>query len=49
LGGPSAEVAADVAMIKAEGPSRGLCLNESKCEAITTSGQSSIDLLQEFI
>ena len=49
LGGPSADVAADVAMIKAEGPSRGLCLNESKCEAITTSGQSSIDLLQEFI
>ncbi len=49
LGGPSTDVAADVAMIKAEGPSHGLCLNESKCEAITTSGQSSIDLLQEFI
>ena len=39
LGGPAATVASDVAMIKAEGASRGLFLNDQKCESITANGQ----------
>ena len=50
LGGPAATVASDVAMIKAEGASRGLFLNDQKCESITANGQPPDDaLLRDFI
>ena len=50
LGGSTATVASDVAMIKAEGASRGLFLNNQKCESITANGQPSDDaLLSDFI
>ena len=49
LGGPAAVVSADVAMIQADGSSKGLILNEKKCEAITESGQTPSGLLHQFI
>ena len=50
LGGPAATVASDVAMIKAEGASRGLFLNDQKCESFTPNGQPPDDaLLGDFI
>ena len=50
VGGPAATVASDVAMIKAEGASRGLFLNDQKCESITPNGQPPDDaLLGDFI
>ena len=50
LGGPAATVASGVAMIKAEGASRGLFLNDQKCESITANGQPPDDaLLRDFI
>jgi hypothetical protein len=49
LGGPLADVSADVAMIKTEGPPQGLFLNDSKCEAITIDGQTLDDTLCQFI
>jgi hypothetical protein len=48
LGGAAAVVSDDVAMIKTEGTPKGLFLNVNKCEAITNSGQSTVDLLQNF-
>ena len=49
LGGPLQIVSDDVAMIKHVGASNGLLLNDSKCEAILTTGQTSDTLLQHFI
>ena len=50
LGGSAATVASDVVMIKAEGESRGLFLNDQKCESITANGQPPDDaLLRDFI
>ena len=50
LGGPAATFASDVAMIKAEGASHGLFLNDQKCESITANGQPPDDaLLRDFI
>ena len=50
LGGPAASVASDEAMIKAEGASRGLFLNDQKCEFIIADGQPPDDaLLGDFI
>jgi hypothetical protein len=49
LGGPSADVSADVSMIMLEGPPKGLLLNANKCEAISRSGQVSDSLLQQFV
>ena len=50
LGGPAATVASDVAMIKAEGASHGLFLNDQKCQSITANGQPRDNaLLRDFI
>lgn len=49
LGGPANIVSEDVAMIKLVGAPKGLLLNDAKCEAITTTGQSTDVLLQQFI
>jgi hypothetical protein len=49
LGGPAQVVAADVTMIKTEGTPQGLLLNDMKCEAITNSGQTSQEVLNQFI
>ena len=50
LGGPAATVASDVTMIKAEEASRGLFLNDQKCESITANDQPPYDaLLRDFI
>jgi hypothetical protein len=49
LGGPEAVVAADVKEIKSQGTSKGLFLNEKKCEAISTAGQVTDSTLQQFI
>ena len=50
LGGPAATVASDVAMLEAEGASRGLFLDDQKCESITANGQPPDDaLLRDFI
>jgi hypothetical protein len=49
LGGPSATVADDVTMIKKEGAPRGLFLNDTKCEAISITGHSTDDALQQFV
>jgi hypothetical protein len=49
LGGPATVVAADVVMIKEAGAPQGLFLNDTKCEAITSNGQTTIDPLHEFI
>lgn len=49
LGGPSATVADDITMIKKEGAPRGLFLNDTKCEAISITGHSTDDALQQFV
>ena len=50
LSGPAATFASDVAMIKAEGASGGLFLNDQKCESIIANGQPPDDaLLRDFI
>ena len=46
LGGPAAVVAADVALVKAQGTLLGLVLNEKKCETITTDGHTDEISLQ---
>ena len=48
LCGPSHVVAADVTMIKTEGASKILILNEKKCEAITLEGQTIEPVIQQF-
>ena len=49
-GGPAATIASDVAMIEAEGASRGLFLNDQKYESIIANGQPpDVALLRDFI
>ena len=49
LGGPAAVVAADDALVKAQGTALGLVLNEKKCETIATDGHTDEISLQQFI
>ena len=49
LGDPAAVVAADVALVKAQGTPVGLVINEKKCETITTDGHTAEISLQQFI
>jgi hypothetical protein len=49
LGGPEAEVARDVDMVRRKGEEIGLCLNDKKCEFISSSGQSSDSVFHNFV
>ena len=49
LGGPSAVVAADVALIRSQGTTQGLFLNDKKCEVISVNGHINKISLQQFI
>ena len=47
LGGLSAVIAADVTLIRSQGTTQGLSLNDKKCEVISVSGHiNEISLLQ---
>ena len=49
LGGPSTVVAADVALIRLQGTTQGLFLNDKKCEVISVNGHINEISLQQFI
>ena len=49
LGGSSAVIAADVALIRSQGTTQGLFLNDKKCEAISVNGHINEISLQQFI
>ena len=49
LGGSSAVVAADVTLIRSQGTTQGLFLNEKKCKAKSVNGHINEISLQHFI
>ena len=49
LGGPSVVVAVDDALIRSQGTTQGLFLNDMKCEVISVNGHINEILFQQFL